>query len=278
MQIHRLNDKQRKILEALGSYKFLTYSQMIRLGIDRHKSNLSVAVKSLIERRGQLVRKIPHRPGIETKFYLSSKGKEVLVNFLEWPEGEVHSPKGIVTTDTQDQKHRTSIISTHIEFDLFGKQNGTPLLWCERYFDTVGNNRISKNLKSKTAFIYEGKKSVKADMIFILKTSKQKELYIVELENGRDSKKAVQKFIDHGKALLLGSVNEKYRFKQGYRTLWIFEHASTMQAVLASLEGNPFFENMKEYFLCKPLSEILDGNLLDGWINLESQARQLYYL
>ena len=59
-------------------------------------------------------------------------------------------------------------------------------------------------------------------MIFMLQTPKQKELYLLELENGNDTKKSVEKCIKHGQAIFLGSANEKYHHKMGYRTLWIF--------------------------------------------------------
>ncbi len=101
-------------------------------------------------------------------------------------------------------------------------------------------------------------------MTFILQTPNQQELYLMELENGQDAKKAVPKCIMHGKAILLGSANEKYSFNKGYRTLWIFEYRSTMESVLEKLSGLEFFENLKEYFLFKPLEEIRE-DFFQGW-------------
>lgn len=275
--IQRLNEKQVAVLRALGTYKFLTYSQMIRLGIDKHKSNLSVAVNALVERRGQLVRKIPHRVGVEAKFYLSSKGKDACRELFELEEDEVNYPKGIITTDTQDQKHRTSLISLHIELTLACEAQGVELLFCDRYFDTVGDNRRGKNLKSKTALLYEGKKTVKADMVFMIRTRKQKELYLLELENGKDTKKAFHKCINHGKALLLGSANTVYKHRSGYRVLWIFEYESTLQAARNRLVDHPFFAHIHEYYLFKSLSSALEDSFFTDWTNIDSRSRNLWY-
>lgn len=277
MEIHRINEKQAKILKALGHYKFLTYSQMKRLGIDKHTPNLSNLVKELKDRRTPFVASIPHRIGTEVKHYLTAKGKDLLVDFYGLEEDAIHYPIGKITTDTQDQKHRTSIISIQIEMELQAQENHFSILFCDRYFDTVGNNKVKKNLKSKTAILFEDFKSLKADMVFCLQTSKQKELYLLELENGKDTKKAVNKCIQHGKAILRGSANAMYNFERGYRTLWVFESESTMLSLIKELSGNPFFVQMKEYFLFRSL-DTLDGIFLGTWLNADGLERQIFYV
>lgn len=113
-------------------------------------------------------------------------------------------------------------------------------------------------------------------MSFMLQTPTQKELYLLELENGKDVKKAVPKCIMHGKAIMLGNANEKYSFDKGYRTLWIFEYKSTMESVLEKLNRIEFFKSLKEYFLFKTLDEI-NENIFDIWTNLEGKKRKMYY-
>lgn len=272
----RITDKQILVLLSLAKYKFLTYTQMKRLGIDKHSSNLSNLLASLRDRTSPFVRKIPHRFGIEAKHYLTSKGKDVLLELDYLSEEKILFPKGVITTDTQDQKHRTSTVDIQIELDYAARQNETKVLFCDRYFDMTGNNRVAKNLKSKTAIVYEGRKTLKADMTFMLKTTTQRELYLLELENGHDAEKAIPKCDNHRKAILLGSANELYDFKSGYRTLWIFEHRSTMESVLEKLKTRKDFKGVQEYFLFKPLEEIGEG-FFRGWTNLAGKERKMYY-
>lgn len=277
MEIQRINEKQAKILKALGHYKFLTYSQMKRLGVDNHTPNLSALVKELKDRRAPFVGSIPHQIGTEVKHYLTAKGKDLLVEFYGVEEESIHYPIGKITADTQDQKHRTSIISIQIELELQLQDTHFTIPDCDRYFDTVGNNKINKNLKSKTAILFENSKSLKADMVFSIQTSRQKELYFLELENGNDTKKAISKCIQHGKAILNGSANTKYNFERGYRTLWIFESKGTMLSLIKELTANPFFTHMKEYFLFKSLDEI-EVNFFEGWLNADGLERQIFYV
>ena len=276
--IRRLNRKEVEVLKAASMYKFITYEQVKRLSIEFDKGNISRLFKGLRESKRPLVRKIPHRNGEPAKHYLTKKGKEVLLELYDDLDADkMHSFSSILYTDTQDQKHRTTTIDIQIEINLSCQEQGLELLSIDRYFDVVGNNRISKNLRSKTAFHYDENRSVKTDIIFFVQTPKQKEMYVLELENGKDTKKAVEKCVRHGKAILLKSANGKYGFKSGYRTLWVFEYQSIMVATMDALKQSPFFRNMHEYFLFKPLKDI-GNNFFDNWVNIAGSGRKLYYL
>jgi len=271
-----LKPKEIQALKCLGKYKFLTYDQMIKLGVSKDKGNLSRYLKGLSKRKNPLVRSIPASFGTSTKHYLTSEGSRQLKICLE-DQDSIHFVEKPIVKDTQDQKHRMSIIDIQIAIDLHNQDQDVKTILSERYFDTVGNNRISRNLKCKTAFKFNDKESVKADLITILDLSDtQSELYIVELENGKDTKKALEKIENHKSAILNKSANKKYDFDKGYRTLWIFEHSSTMNATLERIEQNPINTRLEEFFLFKSLEEVLE-NPYDGWLNLAKKERKLYY-
>ena len=273
----RYNDKKLKILSALGHYKFLCYSHMKRLGIETHSSNLSTLLKDLTQARKPLVKAIPHRPNFEKMFYLTNHGADVLSELTEIDKEAIKFPKYQVNTSSPEQKHRSQVISFQVELDLAASKEGIQIKFCDRYFDTTGNTR-ERNLKSKTALKYEDKKTLKADMIFMIQlTNDTKELFTQEHENGSDSQKSIDKMIQSGQAILIGEAHEKYSYQKAYRTLWVFEKKGTMEAVLKKLNGNIFFENMKEHFLLKTEKE--NGNdFFGGWRNLDGEERRLYYL
>jgi len=274
--LERFNDKHIAILIALSNYKFLSYSQMLRLGIDKHKTNLSTSMNQLKSTRYPFVKSIPHRFGTEMKHYLTKKGATVLNEYYDTPIEEIKFPKGTIVQDTQDEKHRTSTIDCEIEINLHCEKEDATILMSDRYFDKVGDNRINKNLKSKTAFLFNKNNSVKADLITMIQTSSQKELFVLEIENGKDSKKALEKCENHAKAIMLGSLNEKLNFKQGYRTLWVFEYESIMIATIERLQNNRLLQKLQEYFLFKTLEGVKE-NIFDDWLNLARKKRKMYY-
>ncbi len=264
------------ILEALARYKFLTYTQMMKLGIERHRSNLSLLLKGLRESKLPMVKKIPHGMGEEVKHYLSEKAVPILKELCGLEEHEIHCPKGTILTHTQDEVHRTSIIDFHIALDLACKDESVSLLFCDRYFDTIGNNRVEKNLKSKTAFEMEGAASIKPDITFMLHSTIQNELFLVELERGRNAKKSIEKAVKHAEAMLTGAVNKRYDFQRGYRILWIFEYENVIDSVLKELSSQSLFEPLTEYFLFKPLSQIGE-NIFLSWRNIAGKERRMFY-
>ena len=276
--VRHLNNKQCRLLKACGRFKFLSFDQVQRLGIEKDKGNISRLFKSLRESRKPLVRKIPHNNGEPAVHYLTPTGRKVLIDLFPDEETEnIHFVPTILYSNTQDHRHRMTTINIQIEIELCCIENEICLGKVERYFDTVGENRVSKSLKSKTAFLYDNLHSVKADLIFFLQTQKQLEMYVTELEMGKDTKKAVTKCVRMAKAILLKSANIKYGFERGYRTLWIFEHESIMFSTMNRLKENPFFTHLSEYFLFKPLPAI-GYRFFEGWLNLTGKERKIYYL
>lgn len=264
-------------MRAAGRYKFVSYKQLIKLGIDKYTSNLSALVSELSEKSRPLIKKIPHEIGKEVKIYLTRRGRDALIKQCGLAEEDIHFYPGTIESDTQDTKHRTFTINLHIDLDFSCYKNQVELLFCDRYFDFTGSNRVSRNLKSKTAVLYKNSQSLKADIAFKIQTQKQQELYLLEIENGKDTKKAVEKCIRHGQAILKGSANEKYSFDSGYRTLWVFEHESTMKSAMERIMTEvPLLHTMIEYFLFKPLGDI-EGKFFEGWLNLAGQERKMYY-
>ena len=257
--ISRLNPKQLEIVKNLGRFKFLTYEQFIVLGIDKHIPNLSNLVTQLV--KINFVGKIPQRIGNKAKFYLTKKGADYL---LETHEMEAHYPIGKIATDTQDTKHRTAIIDLHIAFSIYD------LVFFDRYFDTTGSVR-EKSLKAKTA-IKTSKGIVKPDAIFMIQTPKQKELYVLELEMGKDKKKSFDKILAHSSALREKQLNRQLNFNAGYRVLLIFEHQTIMHSTLELVKDS----DLKEYYLCQSLEDFSDPQ--EGWINLLKEPRQLFYV
>ena len=118
----------------------------------------------------------------------------------------------------------------------------------------LGDSIKCCDLPTTTAFRYESNSSIKPDMTFKLKPNEE-ELYLFELENGRNSKKSIQKCIRHGEAVLTGIVNQKYNFNKGYRLLWVFENKGALKTTQKELEKLPRFQNLGEYFLFKPLPD-----------------------
>ena len=277
--MHQIQNKQQaEILKALGTYKYLTYEQMIRLGIATQESNLSKQFGMLRDRIKPLAATIPNRPiNVKAKNFLTKRGKEFLVKNYGWDASSIKFLPKIPENDNNGADHRTATIDCQIAIDLECENDDTISIFCDTYFDKVDDNPFNKKHKSKTAILIDSKNSIKADLVFMLKTTKQKELYFLEVENGKDSGKSLEKCKQFGKAIYFKQANEKYNFHSGYRTLWVFIKESTMKNTMNRMQEDSFFKQLNEYFLFKTISQIKKGNFFENWQNIKAQKRKLFY-
>ena len=87
-----LTMSQTKILESLATYKFLTSSQMVTLGVMTHEKNINTQIRFLRGLSKPLMGSenygsIPKIGRLESIHFLTKKGKQLLIsyNFLAAP-------------------------------------------------------------------------------------------------------------------------------------------------------------------------------------------------
>ena len=155
-----MNERYIRILEALATFKFLTYEQLIRLGIGKYSSNLSKDFKFLTERTKPLASKVRKRYVTDTvKFFLTKHGKKYLIKNQNWREDEIkYVPQSNI--DLKQIDHVISTIDCQIGLHIACQNSDVEVLFCDTYFDKVRDNQINKKLKSKTAFLFNQKESV----------------------------------------------------------------------------------------------------------------------
>jgi len=249
---------------------------MLKLGIFSDRGNASRACKQLRLSKKPLIDTIPYLKGEELIYYLTSKGKDFLIDHAEMNEREILFSPNKVYRKTQDTTHRLITIDLQIAIEM-GIDN-SPMVFekCDRYFDPIGADGQSIRFKSKTAFTYAPSKSVKADIIFALRNNQEWLLYVVEVERGYNVAKAVEKLHNHAQAIFLESVNKKYDYHKAYLTLCIFEQTSTMHSTIKRLNKQPIFEHLKEHFLFTDVQQAIQ-NFYGSWNNLEGEERKLWY-
>ena len=204
-----ITEKQQAILLALAKYKFLTTSQMVSLGIDKHTQNLNGNLVKLKERKKKLIRHINFGMGREYFYYLTPKGKQILVDHLYLSEDEIKAPVGRSSFFSTDYKHRKGCINCLIELNKSAEKEGFEIGFCDLYFEKFGNNRKDKNLQSK-ARIDLTNRHIEADAIFMTSRNGERYLYVLEYERKRDSKYIYKKCRDYLEALTIGEPSLKY--------------------------------------------------------------------
>ena len=275
--MNRFKEKEIRILKALAKYKYLSYAQMLRLKIQNYKSNLSTGCGNLLKCKPALINKISHGDGYPSLWYLTPKGGEYLEREHGLEKTEIAIPLNKTKSDSINQRHTYSMINCLIELQLACEELKVNLEFSDFDFDRIDQAKNRKKHDRKNSILWGEKKSIVPDLIFKLSTERAPELYLLEVENGNHSSKSFDKCLEHREAIFLKSANTKYDFQSGYRTLWVFEKESTMKLVIEKLKKDERFNNLIEYFLFKTIVSIKD-NFFEGWVNIDSKPRKLFYL
>jgi len=277
---------QSNIMIALAKYKFLTTSQMIRLGIAKHKPAISRATQRLMaslnwvnyegfsftqstsERKKMLHRKV------EGMFFLTPKGAREVMERLEVEESEIKYPKSKSTMANDKYFHRKFALDCEIEANLCAVDFGYEVTLFDRDFDRTGSNRNGSGSSAKTK-IEGDKRDIVPDGNFILENEKEEQrLFTFELHNRRQSKHIVKQLTNHVFACDNGSIGLKYGIPKLHRVLNVFAEERRMKNVLDkinSLEHRKTFEGMEEFFFFKTLDEVKNGLFYNDWLNLEGK-------
>ncbi len=271
--IERLNDAQIKIIKHLAVYKFLTTSQLVRLGVASDRTNVHKHIVGLRDRKNPFImcataKVIPGAGRLEAVYYLANYGVEAAKS-LELQE--IKFPVNKQISHTQDYLHRKTVVDCEITI----RETGIKIDFFDRYFDTIGNNRVGSNLTSKTKIEFPSG-TLNADAIFLLDVTQleTKFLYCLEIHNGKDTKRALEQMHAYIAALEIKAPSRKYGFERGCRVLWVFENEGCMKAVQERAMQDESISRAEKLFLCKLQSD--PQNIFFDWQTLKGEKVNMF--
>lgn len=252
--MQKFNPTQSKIIEHLATYKFLTYSQMVRLGISKQKPYLSRKMKTLL--LGKYVGRLdfgvdPKQGKLESFFYLLPKAKSLLIE-RGWDKGQIKMPVGRSSFFSKDYYHRKGTIDIQIGVYQKAAQDGNEVLFFHTYYDKVGSARNS-DLKALTSVSYGEEQYLIADAIFMLKKGDVLDLYAVEYHRGTDSKRMLNTIEQYGRVLAEGKLSIKHGLKKNVKVLCVFEHPSCLEATKVRFMQDGRFVHIQTAFIFQVL-------------------------
>jgi len=275
---------QEKMLRSLARYKFLTISQMLRLGVAKHQPNVSKNLKTLRDRklvatqgfsmvqRDDVSQKSKR---VESIFYLTPKGAKEVMERLELPEEKIKFPKQVKTLFSNVYFHRKYAIDCEISANISALEKGYEVTLFDRDFDKVGSNRKGKGA-SKTKIQTKGDNYIIPDANFILSNQDDEKLFTLELHNERASRAIATQLTNHTFAVENGSVGLKYGIERLHRVLNVFIEENKMNTVLEKLQkAKTAFREMEMFFFFKTLENAKIGNFYDNWLNLDGNKVNL---
>jgi len=275
----RITNIQGKILEGLARYKFLTMSQMLKMDIGTTQYQyLAMQTKSLRDRGRSLIGchnfhiPQPRKGRVESMYYLTRKGREALVFELDIEQEKIKMPIGN-SVAYKDYLHRKYTIDYQIALDQWAEENGATIPFFDTYFDKVGNNRVSKNLRAKTRITLPDDEYFIPDGVYYLEKEETKRLHLMEMYNGKDTGRVVKQLHKHAQALSFKCTHRQFNIdtERSYTIALVFQYESIMRATIQKIQEDGTFIHIAKYFLCKTIDEV-NENKLDKWIDLQGET------
>ena len=269
---------QSNILVELARYKFLTVSQMHRLGLGKDISWIRTQAKQLTDSNAPLIERLifsvtPRKGRVENVFFLTKRGKEALIDGLKMDENAVKMPIGNSTLFYKDYTHRKNTIDFQIAAYQWAQEQerSTYIDFFDCYFDKLGNNRTLGNLQAKNKIALDQEDYIIPDGVFMLQTAQRPYLFLFEMYDGKDTKRVLEQVKKHVRAIAQGTPSEKYNYPFAHRVILVFEFEALKDAFIERTKNNIYFSEVSPCFRCKSI-EGVERDFFTGWQNLTGET------
>ena len=265
-----INNLQTEILENLGRFKFLTTSQIRQLtskSLSYVRENLSSLTQSGYIKTYRMEKFIK----AENMYYLTEKGKDIIISHEKVFADKIKVPVGVPLV-VKDFQHRKNFIDFHIALYQYLEDKETRIYRFYAYFDKIGNNRTAHNLESLTKIsLGEGQFFIPDGIIITRNESNDKNMYLMEMYNGKDTIRTLQQLAKHSRAIALGTPAQKFKIQKNPYVLCVFEYESSKQAVIKRLQTNDRFIPLADFFFFISLEE-MQKDFVNSWYNLNGKG------
>ena len=271
-----ITDLHRHILEALARYMYLTPKQLLQIGVStsqrvvwrelRHLLHLPSTKRPYIRViRPPVQHRINHA---ESVHYLTPRGATLLSDHCGMDPTSIAYPRHTIFF-TSDFFHRKTCIDFHIALTQALASSPFELATCDQYFRFSGANRSSSSgnrLHAKTRITLANRRFIIPDLNLIIQSKadpNKRALFAVEVTNGRDTKRVLEKLRHHAALMQDGALSQHYGFKANYQALVLFTEPSLLKAAAHRLP-EAGIDNFRPLFWFAFLNEV-QQNVLTAW-------------
>ncbi len=233
-----LTEAQTRVLESLLHYRFLTHSQMVRLGIG---SPSHVRFTTLRLRQKALIESVsypftPKEGRLEKVHHLTMAGASLLADLTGNEASLTFRP--VTAVYHRDYDHRKRTIDFQIALtQAVATHERLKLVRFDRYFDKTGANRgTGQPLRSDTRIDLDADFSLVPDANFVIARlfdAAPPAAYTLEVANGRDTKRVLGQIERHAAALEDKALATKYDLpsQRTHQMLFVFSNYQLLQSV-----------------------------------------------
>jgi len=272
----KITENQIEAIQYLATYKYLSSSQFVKMGLFKRRGYLTNALKKLIDIKKPLMEKHDFNPingKLESFYYLTKNGKKFLIEDLDYLEYKIKAPSSSNYFNFKDYHHRKSTIDFHINFRMWIESNGGDISFFNYYFDKVGNNRSKDKQQHVTALnriFLDKKNSFIPDAVTMFSRDNKKYIYLFEQHNGQDTKRLFEQIFVHIQAIAQKVVAQKYDSKIRHKVVIVCEYESVKDSVIQRLKKGNGIEQYNNLFIFKTNTEV-EEDFYHNWTKISGE-------
>ena len=272
-----MKEKQVTVLEHLSHFKVLTSSQLVQLKVYKYRGDVTNTLKPLLSFKKPLIGKKNFQPDpsygkVESTYYLTKYGRDYLVKKLNYKKDVIKYINNDNDLFKKDYYHRKSTVDFHIGLKQWIESEDGEIIFCNGYFDKVGNNRVKNSSKHVYALNrLELKKGLSfiPDMISMFTVNNREYLFLFEQHNGNSTNRLVKQLESHLESITEDLFENQFGFQKSPRITIVCESESVKINTIKRLKQDKKFDNFYNFFIFKSNSELQQSfnqnwSLLDG--------------
>ena len=267
-----MKEKQEIAIKHLSSAKFLTSSQFVDLNLYKNRGDVTNALKQLLDAKRPLIGKKNFQPNpsygkVESIYYLTKFGKDYLVNNLNYKSDQIKYVNKDIDLFLNDYDHRKQTIDFYIKLSQWIENIDGRIIFCNYYFDKVGNNRVknkNKHVHALNRIELKNGDSFIPDIITLFSIDEREYLFLFEQHNGNSVIRLQEQLQIHLQSLSEDTYENKFGFKKSPRIAIVCENENVKNNAIKRLRQDKLFDNSHNFFIFK-CNEELQQNFNENW-------------
>lgn len=275
------SEKQLRVLEQLGVYRYLTVRQMLQLGIGKTEKEIRDKVLSLLKAKPHaliqsvdfgFIAGVGRLPQIH---HLTKRGALALADLHSIGLDSIQYPIGAVQF-SRDYFHRLEFISLHIALRNYAETTGQTLEFFHSYFDSTGNQRQANSQLIRDTQVQLKETVIIPDGNFRLAMlDGQTRLFTLELHKGNNTKKILAQLENHAFIIENELLADKYQHPFDNYVLSVYDHQGTLEAVKRRFYESQTLKAYTAHFAFS-LWDTVQVRFADGWHKADGQPLRLF--
>ena len=228
------------ILRALSVYTYLTIPQLTRIVGSKNPTSVKHALQRLRRHGRPLVKKWEYAfvagvGRLHSVSTLTNAGANVLAEVDRVDPEAIYFP-ALGVQYSRDYAHRRAFVDCHIALNEWARDNGAEVEFFDRYFLAEGGNHSGGadalvRREYQTRIVLSSGAIIIPDGVFSFTQGDTKRLCVLEIHQGRETKKIFEQLSNHIRAIECAAVRTKYEKAEPNFVLSVYEHRETMEAV-----------------------------------------------